>query len=263
VLGRDRSARPAGATRAAARPDDPAERTRRQFARRQWARRWLTWKPVVAVVLLVVLVAVGIWLVYASSVLAVTGVDVRGTSLLSPGEVRSAAAVPDGEALARVDPDRVRTRVQALAQVRSVDVSREWPHQVRNDVTERVPVAVVTIAGHLRGMDADGVVFRDYASPPPALPRVQTGTDTSSDALREAAGVIAALPTDLAPRVDHVEVETVDRISLVLRDGRTVRWGSAADSDLKAEVLAKLLLAVPHARTYDVSVPAEPTTSGG
>lgn len=241
---------------------DPTARTRRQFARRQWARRWLTWKPVVAVVLLLLLAVGGVWLVYFSSVLAVTGVDVRGASLLTPAEVRSAAAVPHGEALARVDLDRVRARVQALAPVRSADVSREWPHRVRIDVTERVPVAVVSIAGKLEGMDEDGVVFRDYASPPPALPRVQTGISTTSDALREAARVIGALPNDLATRVDNIEVETVDRITLALRDGRTIRWGSSTDSDLKGEVLAKLLAAVPHAHTYDVSVPGEPTTSG-
>lgn len=241
---------------------DPAAATRRQFARRQWARRWLTWRPVLAVVVLVALAVGATWLVYFSSVLAVTGVDVRGVSLLRPAEVRSAAAVPRGEALARVDLDRVRSRVEALAPVRSADVSREWPHQVRIDVTERVPVAVVSIGGKLQGMDADGVVFRDYASPPEDLPRVETGASTSSDALREAARVIRALPDDLATRIDHVEVETVDRINLALRDGRTVRWGGAADSDVKGEVLAKLLAAVPQAQTYDVSVPGEPTTSG-
>jgi cell division protein FtsQ len=252
VLRRDRSARAA----------DPEARTRRQFARRQWARRWLTWKPVLAVVLALVLVVVAVWLVYFSSVLAVTGVDVRGTSLLSKAEVRSAAAVPEGGALARVDLDRIRSRVDALAPVKSADVSREWPHRVRIDVTERVPVAVVTIAGKLQGMDEDGVVFRDYASPPPNLPRVTTGSDTSSDALREAARVVGSLPNSLSARVDHVEVETVDRISLALRDGRVVRWGSSADSSLKSEVLAKLLTAVPHAHVYDVSVPGEPTTTG-
>ncbi|HEU5036002.1 MAG TPA: FtsQ-type POTRA domain-containing protein [Nocardioides sp.] len=238
---------------------DPDLRTRRRFARRQWARRWLTWKPVLAVVLAVVLVVGGVWLVYFSSFLAVQGVDVRGASLLSEQQVRQAAAVPDGEALARVDLERVRTRVQALAAVSSADVSREWPDRVRIDVTERVPVAVVEIAGKLRGMDEDGVVFRDYAQAPSDLPRVQTGSDTGSDALREAALVVGSLPADLAAKVDHVEVETVDQITLALRDGRTVRWGSSADSDLKAEVLAALLVA-RKAQTYDVSVPGNPTT---
>jgi cell division protein FtsQ len=239
---------------------DTDVRTRRRFARRQWARRWLTWKPVLAIVLVLVLVVGGLWLVYFSSFLSVQGVDVRGTSLLTQEQVRRAAAVPEGEALASVDLDRVRARVEALAAVRSADVSREWPDRVRVDVQERTAVAVVEIAGQLRGMDADGVVFRDYAQAPPNLPRVQTGNDTGSDALREAALVVAALPGDLAARVDHVEVETVDQITLALRDGRTVRWGSSADSDLKAEVLATLL-AARKAQTYDVSVPGNPTTS--
>lgn len=238
---------------------DTAESTRKRFARRQWARRWLAWRPLVAVVLALLLVGGLLWLVYFSSYLSVQGVDVRGTSQLRESQVVAAAAVPDGQALARVDLDRVRARVEALAPVRSADVSREWPDRVRIDVTERTPVAVVEIAGRLRGMDEDGVVFRDYARAPADLPRVESGADAGSDALREAALVVAALPADLATKVDHVQVDTVDQITLVLRDGRTVRWGSSTDSDLKAEVLAKLI-AARRAQSYDVSVPGQPTT---
>lgn len=237
------------------------ERTRKRFARRQWARRWLTWKPVVAVVGLVLLVVLVVWLVYFSSLLAVKGVDVQGVRQLSAQEIRAAAAVPTGDPLATVDLDRIRARVEALAPVRSADVSREWPDQVLITVEERVPVAVVEISGQLRGMDAEGVVFRDYAQAPPDLPRVETASSaTGSDALAEAALVVAAMPADLAARVDHVDVATVDEITLSLRDDRTVTWGSADDSDLKAEVLADLLAARPEAQSYDVSVPGSPST---
>jgi cell division protein FtsQ len=235
-------------------------RTRKRFARRQWARRWLAWKPVLAVVLVLLVGALLVWLVYFSSFLSVKGVDVEGVHQLSADQIRAAAAVPEGDALATVDLNLIRTRVEALAPVRSADVSREWPDQVLISVEEREPVAVVEIAGQLRGMDAEGVVFRDYAQAPPDLPRVETGTSTGSDALREAALVVAALPTDLAARVDHVEVETIDEISLSLRDDRLVRWGSATDSDLKGRVLADLLAARPDAQAYDVSVPGQPTT---
>lgn len=236
------------------------ERTRKRFARRQWARRWLAWKPVLVVVLVLLLGIVLGWLVYFSSFLSVKGVDVQGVQQLSAAQVRAAAAVPEGDALATVDLDRIRARVEALAPVQSADVSREWPDQVLITVVERQPVAVVEIAGRLQGMDAEGVVFRSYAQAPPDLPRVETGSATGSEALREAALVVAALPTDLAATVDHVEVETVDEITLELRDERLVRWGSAADSDLKAEVLADLLAARPDASAYDVSVPGQPTT---
>ena len=54
------------------------------------------------------------------------------------------------------------------------------------------------------------------------------------------AGAISALPADLTPKVDHVEVETVDQISLVLRDGRVVVWGSADRTPRKAQIYAAL-----------------------
>ena len=58
--------------------------------------------------------------------------------------------------------------------------------------------------------------------------------------------------------VDYVAVRTVDEITLHLRDGRLVRWGSADQSEEKAAVLLALL--DRKAQTYDVSVPGAPTT---
>jgi cell division protein FtsQ len=241
-------------------PATQTARTRRRFARRQWARRWGAWKWVAALLAVVALVAGGIWLVFFSSVLAVQGVTVTGTGYLSADQIRSAARVPIGEPLATVDLERVRSRVGALAAVKSVDVTRSWPDQVRIQVTERTPVAVVDVGGTVRGMDADGVLFRDYARPPRTLPVVRTFAGADAASRREAAGVIAAMPDDLAAKVDHLGVESVDQITLVLRDGRTVVWGSAEDSGEKARVL-QALLAHP-AQAYDVSVPAQPTTRG-
>lgn len=235
------------------------ERSRRRFARRQWARRWLAWRPVAAVVALLTLVVGGLWLVLFSSVLAVQGVDVRGADQLDPATIEAAAAVPSGDPLARVDLEAVRARVEALAVVKTAEVTRQWPDRVLVRVVEREAIAVVEIGGRVRGMDADGVVFRDYATAPPALPHVRTAADTRGEALREAAQVITALPSALVTTVDYVSVATVDQIELRLRDGRTVVWGSAEDSEQKAEVLEPLL-GIEGSR-YDVSVPGNATVT--
>ncbi len=240
--------------------DKGRERTRRRFARRQWARRWLTWRYVLAVVVLLAVAGSAVWLVFFSSVLAVKSVSVTGADILSEREVRRAAAVPEGEQLAVLDLTAARTRVEALAAVKSADVTRHWPDGVEVRVVERQVVAVADLGGRWRGMDGDGVVFRDYQRPPEGLPRVQVLPTANRDALREAARVISSLPPDLADRVDHVEVETVDKIALVLRDERRVEWGSAEESDEKASVLAALLQA-REAKVYDVSVPGQPVTS--
>jgi cell division protein FtsQ len=248
-------------------PDE--ERTvrvaRRRFARRQWARRWLAWRIVLAAVLVVAVLAGLVWLVFFSSVLAVRGVRVEGTGVLDPRQVRRVAAVPTGSPLATVDLGLVEARVERLRPVLSVDVSRAWPDRVRIDVTERVAVAVVQTSEGLRGVDEEGVVFRRFLSRPADLPLlVVSGADAAAaaedsapqDALAEAAMVVATLPTGLAARVDHVSVRTVDTISLELRNGRTVLWGSADESVDKAEVLGVLL--EQKASTYDVSVPGRP-----
>jgi cell division protein FtsQ len=243
----------------AERDDDTAERTRRRFQRRQWRRRWLAWRYVVVAVLLAGVVAGSVYAVYFSAWLSVQGVEVTGTDTLSTAEVETAARVPDGDPLATVDLDAIRARVEALAPVRSADVSRQWPDRVLVRVVEREAVAVVDVPGGLRGLDASGVLFREYRARPDDLPLVRPGPDADGETLREAATVVGALPDDLVARVTRLEVETVDEIRLVLRDERVVLWGSAEQSDLKAEVLADLLL--QPGRTYDVSVPSRPTTS--
>jgi hypothetical protein len=116
------------AGRAPADPDRDATaiRSRRRFARRQWRRRWLSWRPVLAVVLLVGLLVGAGWLVFFSRYLAVQDVEVTGTGLLAAQDVRHAARVPEGEPLARVDLGSVERRVEALAAVRDAAVADGW-----------------------------------------------------------------------------------------------------------------------------------------
>ncbi len=235
---------------------DPETRSRRRFARRQWLRRWLVWRYVIASVLLVVVTIGGIWLVFVSSVLTVKHVEVEGDSQLTREQVLSAAHVPLGAHLAELDLSAIRTRVSGLAAVKQVDVSRDWPDGVLIRVAERHQVAVVEIGDAYQAMDSEGVLFKTYAHPPAGLPRVVAGAAIGSNALAEAARVIAALPAGLAARVDHVGVRGLDQVTLALRQGATVIWGSDGQSALKAEVLQRLLSRP--ARVYDVSVPGQP-----
>lgn len=231
-------------------------RKRRRVARRRGLRRKLL--LALAALLLVTVVAGSVWLVFWSSYLTVTSAQVTGNSAIASAKIARVADVPVGTPLARVDLDAIRRRVEAMPAVRSADVSRAWPHRVHVAVTERVPIAVVNRGDGLRALDASGVMFGSYAKVPKGLPLVRTQPDTPTEALAEGGKVIGALPASIAGRVATIEVDSIDQISLVLRNGRRVVWGSAEDSPQKAEVLAVLL---PRgAQVIDVTVPGRPTT---
>lgn len=245
---------------APARPEAAEVTGGRLFRRRRRARRWLVWRRVLLAIVLVGGLGLGLWLVFFSSVLSVTGAEVRGTDRLTPAKVEAVADVPLGVPLATANLAAVRARVEALPEVASAEVSRSWPHDVRIDVTEREPVAVVSWEGSWRALDSEGVLFGTFDSPPKDLLTVTMRADTPSEALAEAAAVVESLPADLAARVRSVDVTSIDGITLWLRRGAQVRWGSAEQSEQKAEVL-RLLLERP-AQVYDVTAPGRPTLRG-
>ncbi len=237
------------------RPGGDASQDR--FRRRQRSRRWRVVRRLLALLTALGLVVTGVWLVFFSSVLAVQGAEVRGTVLLSSADVTRAAQVPVGEPLATADLAAVQARVEDLVAVDAAVVSRAWPDHLRIDVTEREAVAVVSWEGRWRGLDDDGVLFRTYPQKPRDLPRLQIRAATDVEALAEAATVVAALPADVRPRVDFLDVRSIDSIAVHLTDGVVITWGSADQSADKARVLEVLL--EQDARVYDVTAPGRPT----
>ncbi len=231
--------------------------SRRRFLQRIRARRWRLAKRIGLLALAVAVVVTGIWLVLFSSAMSVKGTKVEGVSVLTAAEVRQVAEVPTAVPVATVDLDAIQARVEQLAPVRSAEVSRSWPDAVSIAVTERVAVVAVDREGTWRGVDGQGVVFRDYPKRPPGLPVARMTANTSVEALAEAAAVVDSLPADLLRRVQRLEVGSIDRIVLHLRSGARVNWGSSDQSDDKGRVLQVLLK--QKGTAYDVTAPGRPT----
>ena len=217
-----------------------------KYARRR--RRWRMALGVVAVVLAVV----AVWLVWFSSVLAVKVVRVVGADGPQGNAVLSAARVPLGIPIARVDADGAQASVLTLPWVSSAEIRRGWPNEIVIAVTSRTPIAVDAKSN--RAVDTEGVVF-DAAGPlPKQLPKV----DATGVGLTSAMGVLASLPPDLGVKVAALSATTRDDVDLVLRSGVKVHWGSADQGEFKVRVLRALLRQKKD--VYDVTAPELPTT---
>ncbi|MEU7055735.1 FtsQ-type POTRA domain-containing protein [Streptomyces sp. NPDC046197] len=230
---------------------------------------------VILAVVVLLLAAGSLWLLYGSSWTRVERVSVSGTRVLTPAQVRQAAAVPVGTPLISVDTDAIAARLRReLPRIDSVDVVRSWPREIGLKVVERTPVLVEEKGGNFIEVDARGVRFATVSQAPKGVPALELSLSRSSSAaaslrrfgedglVREAVGVAGRIPAAIARDTRAVKVRTFDDISLELDGGRTVEWGSGEKSSQKARVLLALMKAAPGARHFDVSVPTAPVSSG-
>jgi cell division protein FtsQ len=219
-------------------------------------------RALVALGAAVLVVGVLAWLVLGSPVFAVRTVQVDGEARLSAEQVVQVAGIAEGTPLARVDTAAAAARVATLPQVASVEVTRGWPRTMVVTLAERVPVAVVTDGGTRRLVDAGGVVFETITGTAPdgVVPLDVPDPGPDDAATTAALGALTALPPDVRDQVTGVAARSPDAVTLTLTDGRSVLWGSAAQTDRKAEVLGALLDQIDAgtldpAGTLDVSTP--------
>jgi cell division protein FtsQ len=196
------------------------------------------------------------WLGWASPVTLVEHVRVQAPRGISEESVRLASGISAQDHVPAVDADEVRQAIMsALPAVAGVEVSRSLPSTIRLRVTARTPLAALAEGKGFLVMDADGVLY-DTVKSAKRLPVIRATTDVGRESART---VLLALPDDLRGRVKRVTARTRDDVTLALRGGSSVRWGSPEDSVLKVRVLEGL--SSVKARRYDVSAPLLPTTS--
>jgi cell division protein FtsQ len=255
--GRDQEAGEPGRTGAdSARPGSPAAGPRRQ-----------PWRAAFFALAAVAIVAGVAWALLDSRFFVVRSVQVTGTHLVTGAEVRSAAAIPPGLPLIRVNSAAIAHQVEQIRQVQSVQISRDWPDGITIAVTERTPALAVRTGSGYQLVDKYGVAVEPSSRRPSGLPLFQVAAGpVSVQALRGSPAVYAAavvlqeLPRYLARSVVTVQAPSASEVTLKLARGVTVVWGGTDRPAQKARELALLMNA--HARTYNVSAPGTAVTGG-
>ncbi len=181
--------------------------------------------------------------VAASDDFRITSVVVRGTRLLSDGEVEAAAAV-SGINIFWLRQEVVAQRLQAVPAIESVQAGAYLPNRIEVRIGERTPVAA-WLSGEVAWLvDGEGRVLRSVQSPP-ALPAVR---DVGSSGLVPGGSVDrAALATmfrlrevlprgaGLSPR--DFEYSADAGVTVVADSGLRVVFGREDDLDWKVTAL--------------------------
>ncbi|PNE41907.1 MULTISPECIES: cell division protein FtsQ/DivIB [Streptomyces] len=252
-------------------PPSPPSGGRRFRLPRLRLRRPRRRSVIIIAVAAVLLGGFGAWALYGSDWLRLEEVHATGTEVLTPEEVVAAASAPMNAPLASVDTEAVRRRLLArLPRLKSVDVTRSWPHTLGLEVTERTPELLLQTNGKFVEVDGEGVRFATVSRAPKGVPLLEmTVSDSPSlhrfgtgRLLRAAVTVARDLPAVVRKDMRTVRMRSYDSITLELAGDRTVMWGSREQGAEKAKVLAGLMKAARDARHFDISVPSAPAVSG-
>ncbi len=235
--------------------DDERRRAALLVATRRWGLR-----------LLVVGAVAGLaWLGLASPWFALDEehIEITGVSQLTDAEeVDAIVAEYIGTPLAAVGIRSITSQLEAMPSVHDATVTRVWPDGLAVEVDEAIPVAAVRVDEGFQLLDDSGAVIT-VAEAAPDVPVIQIPTGEGSARILDAVlTVLDAVPEEIRATMTSMQASTEDSVHLTLADGPDVEWGSAEESDLKAEVLT-LLLSQPagkNADVIDVSAPTLPIT---
>jgi cell division protein FtsQ len=148
-----------------------------------------------------------------------------------------ASLITDGESIFSIDPEIVRSRVEAMPMIRRARVARLLPDRIAIVVETREAFALWQVEGGLHVIDRDGVVIADAdVMNPPDLPLVVA--DGANEAATEIVDALGHFP-DVAGRVVGAVRVGERRWNLRLESGADVKL---PESDVMASIaiLARL-----------------------
>jgi cell division protein FtsQ len=207
------------------------------------------------------------WIFWNSSALELRRIEVSGNLHIPKEEIAAATELCAGTRLLDVESAGVARRVETLAWVADAKVERIIPSKLRISITERTPIAQVSLSGRNYFVDREGVVLSEGTGLELAigglpLKTLNVGQRISLRQYREALVVLEGLEKSIRSRVDSIEAPSVDRITLNLDDGTTVLFGAAERVSEKNYALTAILAeAAKEGAKYssiDVRVPDRP-----
>jgi cell division protein FtsQ len=254
----------------------PAMARRLPTARK--ARRWRLSRPrwvgprLLVVMLVLGALAAGGWVwLRNSSLVAVRRVTIAGVSGPDAGQIRSALrAAAQSMTTLNVRLGALRTAIAPYPVVKHLQVSTDFPHGLRIDVVEQVPVAMISVGETQVPVSADGTLLRDAnltgagALPTIALDVAPGGGRVGGSALDDVR-LLAAAPYAFLARVSQASSDPVHGLIAQLRNGPKIYFGVGSQLRAKWAAATAVLAAASSAGAdyIDVTDPSRPAAGSG
>ena len=210
-----------------------------------------------------------LWL-RSSSLVGVQRVTVTGESGPDAPAIRS-ALISAARNMTTLDVriGQLRAAVSSFPEVKNLRVSTQFPHGMRIQVIEQLPVAAIDAGGRRVAVAGDGTLLHDVSATS-SLPLIPLSVPPGGPRLSEpsaagAVALLAAAPYQLLSRIAQVTTESGHGLVAQVRNGPSIYFGDASRPRAKwASATAVLADSSSNGAAYiDVTDPGRPAAGAG
>lgn len=191
----------------------------------------------VSALLLIAILAEGLFILAKSDYLDVRRIDIRGNNRVTTARLAKLAGLTTKTNIFDFSAAEITKRLLSEPWIRSATVARKLPLRVIISVTERQPAAVVLMGGRfylvdkgaaiIEGKDANVYPGQTVIADAPYEDKKEAGEDFAGPSIRNALAALGGLDKDLALAVESMTAPSIDGMSFKLKGGPIVMYGKS------------------------------------
>lgn len=220
------------------------------------------------VISIVAVLVIGLVLIYNSSLFDIKKVKISGSQHIANKRVLELARIDQQTNLFKLDVDGIKNRLLAESWLKEVSVVKQYPDTLEIKMVERKPFCLVELKGGLFVIDEDHFVLEKLASAQGvSLPLIKelkvssfpVGKKVYSSSLSNAILCLHLLDKDLYQRINFVLAPSVERLTLITKEGIEILYGKAENCEKKNAAIKEFLATDGQKIIFiDVRVPSNP-----
>lgn len=187
-------------------------------------------------ILTLILVLLSVYFFVHSSFFAVNSILVSGAKQVNGADIVALSGLAKGENIFKIDRIEAKKKISMNSMIADVQIERKLPRTVEVIIKERIPAALVPVAGGLMQIDIEGFVLKiDSALSQESLPiitgldfpdTIAVGKRLDSEKLVMGLKMVAQMDSEAKKEIAEIDVFDPQKLRAFTVGGAEVRLGN-------------------------------------
>lgn len=179
-------------------------------------------------------------------------IKVSGCSTVAEDTVIKLSGLALGTNLLKIDAHEVVKKIEMHPVIKTVHVSRKFPHTLVLQVEERIPVALVVGSDGYLAIDSEGIYIQQVQdllnfnlpviSGISLKEGITLGTDLTTSGLEAALQLLRVMDQEFLKSVAEIKAASPYSLTLKMLQGVEIRFGEPEEIERKLQIIQELLI---------------------